>query len=852
MEKFIVVGSPGRYKIKTVRPGGTGYDSGMTREAAEKTRIALNAKYFKEKEQQPPVEAVTPDESKLELNEEKVKEFYEVFTTNFYPPTAVGKALADPAKSLTENIKESFTPDSTQKDFTGDWILISKKLYEGPGIVSEIKNTGAISTTPNTLLWYNTSSKNTRPANEVPENAIINNEPIKEGALGTPGKVSNETFNIWTEANKETVINEELGVTRDSSLIELQAAAKKEGIEIPAFSDMLTRDDQRNVIFNLIKSKKDLEIKDAVELAKSRVSIGNVSVVTPEIENKTEEEANQYLTSTQVTVYKGTESKNVDFRTAQSYVNNGWSTEPPTESEQAQQVLQSYLVTIYKDGNEKQVDFRDVANWENQGWSQTAPVGDSGTGGTSGQYWFRYDSGSYGTSVLDGLPENASWVWDLPEFTGSQEDYTLDKFSDFTSLVQSVTPGDGEPGDGEPGDGGPTGGGSTETSTEVIDFNNVPRGAKLADVGGKLYLMYAVPGQGQLYTGNTMYMAYEVVGNDVFAAGLLTEGATAPTANHTMDKTFFDTVAIVAGNTNQIIGIEDDPFASFVETYSEEAQLRPWLLDPEFIALQAEAAIENRDISDTEWRLTNWYQTHNAAERAWMDLELSDPAEAARQLNDLEIFYENQLSSLGVSGVPDGLVQWISSKNISGQWSDTYTAEQLKLFSDPYKSGDRDAELQNLISTSGFGDVDRTAAREREVVELYRKWLGPTLGSLTQDEVESIAGRLRDDPDYEDALIQNLKQNRLAAFSNYTNPELTYEDIARPWRNLTTSVWGQTADETQGWWQEMVKSNDFAKAQETLRTKGLEQNVTQVTQDATKALQQALGQGQISQLGVNV
>jgi len=412
--------------------------------------------------------------------------------------------------------------------------------------------------------------------------------------------------------------------------------------------------------------------------------------------------------------------------------------------------------------------------------------------------------------------------------------------------------------DGEPGDGGDGGGDGaptvtvTPTSTKVIDFNNVPKGGMLTNVDGKLYLMYAVPGRGQLYTGNTMYMAYEVVGNDVFAAGLLTEGATAPTANYSMDKAFFDGVSIVAGNTNQIIGNEDDPFASFVETYSEEAQLRPWLLDPEFIALQAEAAIENRDISDTEWRLTNWYQTHNAAERAWMDIELSDPAEAARQLNDLEIFYENQLNALGVAGVPDGLVQWISAKNISGQWSDTYTAEQLKLFADPYKSGDRDAELQNLISTSGFGDVDRTAAREREVVELYRKWLGPTLGALTQDEVSEIAGKLRDDPDYEDALIQSLKQNRLAAFSNYTNPELTYEDIVRPWRNLTTSVWGQTADETQGWWQEMVKSNDFAKAQETLRIKGLQQNITQVTTDATEALQQALGQGTISQLGVNV
>jgi hypothetical protein len=50
----------------------------------------------------------------------------------------------------------------------------------------------------------------------------------------------------------------------------------------------------------------------------------------------------------------------------------------------------------------------------------------------------------------------------------------------------------------------------------------------------------------------------------------------------------------------------------------------------------------------------------------------------------------------------------------------------------------------------------------------------------------------------------------------------------------------------------MVKSNDFAKAQTTLRERGLEQDITQVTSDATKALQQALGQGSVSQTGVNV
>ena len=387
---------------------------------------------------------------------------------------------------------------------------------------------------------------------------------------------------------------------------------------------------------------------------------------------------------------------------------------------------------------------------------------------------------------------------------------------------------------------------------DPIELNNIPVGAEVWDVDGTLYLAYAVPGAGDLYTGSTIWMAYDVVGNDLFESGLLTKGFEYKGPNGSPSKSWFDSTAILAGNTNQLIGMDSDPFASFVETYKEEALLRPWLLDNQFIELQAEAALENRDISEAEWRATTWYQTNNQAKRDWMDIELSDPAEAQRQRDDLELYYKNQLQGLGVSNVPDGLIQWVTSQNITGTWSDLKTAEQLQLFADPYKTGERDTEMLNLISTSGFGDVDRTAAREKEVVELYRKWLGPSLGSLTQDEVASIAGRLRDDPDYEDALVNSLKQSRLAAFSNYTNPELTYEDIARPWRNLTTSVWGQTADETQGWWQEMVKSNDYSTAQTTLREKGLEQNINQVSIDASQALQNALGQGSISQTGVNV
>jgi hypothetical protein len=125
-------------------------------------------------------------------------------------------------------------------------------------------------------------------------------------------------------------------------------------------------------------------------------------------------------------------------------------------------------------------------------------------------------------------------------------------------------------------------------------------------------------------------------------------------------------------------------------------------------------------------------------------------------------------------------------------------------------------------------------------------------GKLTDTELSQKAGRLRNDPDYEASLIDQLKNNRLALFPKYTNPELSYEDIVTPWRNLTTSILGEAADETQSWWQDMVATNDFTTGSATLRTKGLEMGNNQVTIEATEALQRALGDGSVLQnLGAN-
>ena len=400
--------------------------------------------------------------------------------------------------------------------------------------------------------------------------------------------------------------------------------------------------------------------------------------------------------------------------------------------------------------------------------------------------------------------------------------------------------------------GGQEGGGEQQEGNagDIYDFLNIPEGAYLWDVDGTNYIVYEVPGSnGELYEGNPIFMAYEVQENDVIKAGIYSpEGPTITGAP--VSKVFFDKIAIVTGNTDQLSADIDNPFASFVETIGEQALVAPWIKDPEMLSLIAEAAVEGRVVTDAEWQVTDWYQEHNDSEREWLRTYYSDPSTAAQLTTDSQLAVANSLQASGVSNAPEALVNWVAGKYISGEWSDTYTAEQIALFSDPYAAGKRDAQFENYLSSTAITGVDRTTAREKEVEELFATWLGPTLGKLTDQEKSEMAGRLRDDPDYKDTLIGSLKQSRLAAFSNYTNPELTYDDIARPWRNLTTSVWGQTADETQGWWQEMVKSNDFATAQTTLREKGLENNVTQVTQDATQALTQALSQGQVSQ-GVN-
>jgi len=430
---------------------------------------------------------------------------------------------------------------------------------------------------------------------------------------------------------------------------------------------------------------------------------------------------------------------------------------------------------------------------------------------------------------------------------------------------------DPPPGDPPPGDPPPSGQSQEQVlSNEKNQFNNIPEGADLVDVEGQLFLRYAVPGAGSLYQGSTIFMFYEVRYNDPIEAGFVTPGE-----NFFVNAKFsyddLDLMGVIAGNSADLPGNDPatgkapHPFTSFAENLAKEATIQPWILDPDSVALIAEAALEGREVTRAEWFSTNWYKTHNEAERSWLEEYTADPLTATQKANDYKLQVASALKAAGVSGgfdtdtnkelaAPDALSGWIANKWVTGEWSEAYTTEQLALFADPFRSGVRDAKFSEYIDSGGVGGLNRTAEQEDRVRGLYTQWLGPVFGSLTDAEVAEKAGRIRNNPDYEAALVESLKTSRLALFPKHTNTELTYDDIVSPYRGITRQIWGQEADETQGWWQDMVATNDYEASQTLLREKGLEQNVGQVTVEATRALEEALGgaAGSVeTNLGVN-
>ena len=457
-------------------------------------------------------------------------------------------------------------------------------------------------------------------------------------------------------------------------------------------------------------------------------------------------------------------------------------------------------ITIYKDGEEKQILESDFNLYSQAGWSRTRPSADTG-------------------DVLDG-------------------EVTTDE----------VGPGQ-------------------VVNDQLNTFNNIPQNAILIEAAGQLFLGYEVPGAyGQMYSGNPMFMLYEVLDNDVYDAGILTQGAT-PQVNVSLGSLAdLNQYGIVVGGTDELTDNVEHPFIRFVENFEAGKRVNPWLNDTEInplsgvsyqqeaIEFLAEQALEQWSPEETQLKYegTEWYRKSTTTQKQWLTTLLTQPQQATQDIQDKQLSVRIAMEANGIASPPDALVSWFADKAVSGTWTQLYTDNQIALLADPYKPGARDTGMVNFIEGVGVGTLDRLSVGEKTVTDLYRRYLGPSLGNASSDEIAEKAGQLRNDPDAEEQLKSYLEQQRLAMFGKYTNPTLTYNDIVQPYKNLVNQVWGQEVDETQDWFIKMVQDNDIEQAYTTLREKGIAQGIGRVQDQALNDLQSSIGQGQVApQLGAN-
>lgn len=537
----------------------------------------------------------------------------------------------------------------------------------------------------------------------------------------------------------------------------------------------------------------------------------------------------------------------------------------------------------------------------------TAPGGTGGTGTVDEGplYWGRYDTGSWATSTKPGKPEGFKWAWELDEFPDKNEDlYTSDKsIEDILGLASveeqeiisedkiivyrngesreillsdlalyqadgwSTTKPSPETGEPETEDEEDEVGPGQLVSNTLNEFNNVPRNSILIEAGGQLFLGYEVPGAyGQLYNGNPIFMLYEVLDNDVFEAGLLTQGAS-PQINVSLGSLEdLNQYGIIVGGTDELTDDVEHPFIRFTENFEAGKRVNPWLNDTEInpntgvtyqqeaIEFLAEQSLEQWTPETTQIRYegSDWYRKSTTAQKTWLTTLLTQPQQAQQDIQDKQIEVRASMEANGISSPPDALVSWVADKAVTGMWTQVYTDQQIALLADPYKPGTRDNSMVNFIEGVGVGTLDRLSVGEKTVRDLYRRYLGPSLGNASETEIAEKAGLLRSDPDAEEQLKAYLEQQRLAMFGKYTNPTLTYNDIVQPYKNLVNQVWGQEVDETQDWFIKMVQDNDIEKAYTTLRQKGMEQGVERVQDQALNDLQRGIGQGQVApELGAN-
>lgn len=284
--------------------------------------------------------------------------------------------------------------------------------------------------------------------------------------------------------------------------------------------------------------------------------------------------------------------------------------------------------------------------------------------------------------------------------------------------------------------------------------------------------------------------------------------------------------AVMMGETGAIAESTGDPWAGFIERVNRAAEVMPYLDDPEIFQVIAGAFLEGREVQDWEFEGTDWWQKHTAEERAWLQLNLSDPATAQQRIGDFDVAVRDLFRRYGVYDPDDAIVTYIRDQWVKGSWSQTFAETQVQATLGFDVDDPLDAGLSKVIGS--VGGAPQATAYTDKVRDLYDEWLGPAFAPDAQT-VQRWVNRINLEPMAgEDELIEHLRRQRLAVFPEYENPNATYRDIAAPWKSFVSTIWGTIPDDTDSEFQSMLRLNDAAKISREARRVGVDRDYDRV------------------------
>jgi hypothetical protein len=297
------------------------------------------------------------------------------------------------------------------------------------------------------------------------------------------------------------------------------------------------------------------------------------------------------------------------------------------------------------------------------------------------------------------------------------------------------------------------------------------------------------------------------------------------------------TGSVLFGTTDEIPEADGDPWTGFKERMERASKTQPWLNDPEVYAIIGAAYIEGRELQEWELDDTEWSRSRNAAQKTWQKMYWSDPATAEQKLMDDQTQVRAMFETIGAAGNDPALIEFMAQQYSIGNWSDRQLAAQVEAVTSGW--GEVDESLKSWLTDNdvvGVGTIDKTD----EIRATFNRWLGPAYPP-TDAQVREWATKLRNNASADEELTAALKAQRMSLYPEYANENLTYEDIASPWRSVVQQMWGETADETGSMFQDIVRMNDLTQAQRTLRQVGLDEGNNKVVQAAALSVNAATG-----------